>query len=104
MEKGKLTFAVPSTPTQLNDKTFKFMLGEGKKKITTGRISYMRESYARSLCGLPAYLITISGDRKNGIMPSTDRKCVIITNRTHPGETTGSYVVEGLLNYLLCMA
>jgi hypothetical protein len=102
-ENDKNGFNVPSTPTDNPGDKIKLNLSEDKKEITTGRFSYVRETYARTLCGLPAYLMTITGDRKSGIIPAHERKCVIITNRTHPGETTGSFLVEGLIYYLLCM-
>jgi len=29
------------------------------------------------------------------------RQCVIITGRVHPGETSGSFIVEGMIRFLL---
>ena len=62
----------------------------------------MRETYARTLCGLPVFVLTVTGDRKTGILMAKDRKCVILTSRVHPGETISSYIAEGFLHFILC--
>jgi len=93
----------PTTPYPPFDPTIPFSLHEEKKRLNTSKISFTREIYARSLCGLPTYLITITGERKNGIVHSSERKCVFFTARVHPSETQSSFMAEGLLKYLLCI-
>lgn len=59
-------------------------------------IFYKREILARSICGLPLYLITISKDSK------TFRKkpVIIFTSRVHAAETPASYVFDGIYKFL----
>ncbi len=80
-----------------------FSLAEDRLTLHTEKVSYVRKIFARTVCGLPAYMLKITGDRKRGIVPLRDRKCVIITTRARPGDTTGSYAVEGFLEFILCI-
>ncbi len=75
------------------------LVGE-KKKLNTSRISYTRETFARSLCGLPAFVLTVTGERNKSSVK--ERKCIVITSRVSAGETTSSFAVEGFVNFLLC--
>lgn len=51
---------------------------------------------ARSICGLPLYVITISKDSKN----YKKKPIIIITSRVHAAETPSSYVFDGIYNFL----
>lgn len=51
---------------------------------------------SRSICGLPLYAITISKDSKL----YKKKPLVIITSRVHAAETPGSFVFEGIYNFL----
>ena len=51
---------------------------------------------ARSICGLPLYMITISRDSKT----YKKKPVVIITSRVHAAETPSSYVFDGMYSFL----
>ena len=50
----------------------------------------------RSICGLPLYFITISRDSKT----FKKKPIIAITSRVHAGETPGSFVNQGLFDFL----
>ncbi|XP_064308152.1 cytosolic carboxypeptidase 3 isoform X1 [Phalacrocorax carbo] len=52
-----------------------------------------------SLAGNIVYVLTITNPPKSG--NSTERKAVIVTARVHPGETNSSWIMKGLLDYIL---
>lgn len=59
-------------------------------------IFYKREILARSICGLPLYLITISKDSKT----LRKKPVIIFTSRVHAAETPASYVFDGIYKFL----
>lgn len=50
----------------------------------------------QTLCRNPCEYITITDNKF-----SNNKKAIILTSRVHPGETHSSYIIQGLLNYLL---
>ncbi|XP_068524998.1 cytosolic carboxypeptidase 3 isoform X2 [Anas acuta] len=53
----------------------------------------------RSLAGNIVYVLTITNPPESG--NDTKRKAVILTARVHPGETNSSWIMKGLLDYIL---
>jgi len=51
----------------------------------------------KSMCGLDVQLITISHKLSNVINKEKKKRIIIINTRTHPGETSSSWVLDGVL-------
>jgi hypothetical protein len=49
---------------------------------------------------LPVHILTITASKSKGVRYK-DRKGAFITSRVHPGETLASFILEGLINFLL---
>eukprot|EP00826_Nyctotherus_ovalis_P005744 TRINITY_DN11306_c0_g4_i4.p1 TRINITY_DN11306_c0_g4~~TRINITY_DN11306_c0_g4_i4.p1 ORF type:complete len:443 (-),score=107.38 TRINITY_DN11306_c0_g4_i4:55-1383(-) len=75
-------------------------LDSGNKCITLRGISYQRECYARTICGVPVYVVTVTSNAKRRVIPLEKRKCIVVTARVHAGETTGSFTFEGFWQFI----
>jgi len=58
------------------------------------------ENLCYSLSGVPVPLLTIT-DPSDSVVPRLNRKIIIITARVHPGESNGSFIMEGFLRNLV---
>lgn len=76
------------------------MFTADRKSIVKKGISYTRECFAQTICGIPVYEITVTASSKKEVIPLKNRKCIVITSRVHAGETTGSWMLEGFWNFL----
>ncbi|XP_027693694.1 LOW QUALITY PROTEIN: cytosolic carboxypeptidase 2 [Vombatus ursinus] len=54
----------------------------------------------RSLAGNTVYLLTITNPSKNSEMAAA-KKAVILSARVHPGESNGSWMMKGFLDFIL---
>jgi murein tripeptide amidase MpaA len=64
---------------------------------TSQSIFYKRELLCRTISGLPVFVITIGSDSRN----YRKRPVIAITSRVHAGETPGSFVFQGIYEYLM---
>ncbi|CAG9321202.1 unnamed protein product [Blepharisma stoltei] len=104
-EKVSFAFSIPYTFTRLKN----FLINAEEKigtekikepEIEMANLSYKREVLCSSAGGLPVWVLTITAGKKTGLTYA-NRKGVIITARVHPGETTGSFIVENFIKFLL---
>lgn len=61
----------------------------------------LKTSLCKSYLGNNVHLITISDSNKAKKIEQENRPIIYIIGRQHPGETPGSYIMEGVLRTLL---
>jgi len=84
-------YAEPYTYTELQD-----FLQEIQQNAKFNKI-YQRETLCESIGSLKCDLLTITSPK----VSNQQKKCVFITSRVHPGETVGSHMCKGLIEFLL---
>lgn len=86
------SYAIPYTYSDLlrNIEIWKKMTGPG---VFTSQI------IGQTLCGrdVPYFEIT----SPNSSIPLAGKSCIFLTGRIHPGETSGSFVLHGLIEFLI---
>ncbi|KAL4486341.1 hypothetical protein ABPG72_007127 [Tetrahymena utriculariae] len=88
-------YNIPYTYTQLNQFLHKCEVDPYKNQFIYKKL------LCRTLIGNKLDLITITNPCKNIQDEMSQRKGVIITARVHPGETVSSYIMEGIIEFLL---
>lgn len=88
MEKVYFAYAIPYQYSQLNR-----LLAE----IPPNGIIIKRETLCRSLGGVEVPLLVVT----DCTVPVEDKASVVVTARVHPGETIGSWMMEGLIRLLV---
>lgn len=85
-----MAFANPYTYSDLQRELFEI------ERISYMNLKFARETLCKTLAGTPVDLLTISslGDNK-------EKRGVIFTARVHPGETVGSWMMKGIIDFLL---
>eukprot|EP00826_Nyctotherus_ovalis_P030197 TRINITY_DN2401_c0_g4_i1.p1 TRINITY_DN2401_c0_g4~~TRINITY_DN2401_c0_g4_i1.p1 ORF type:complete len:269 (+),score=77.09 TRINITY_DN2401_c0_g4_i1:253-1059(+) len=58
----------------------------------------IRKTLCRTIAGNKCEYLTITS--KNNDTKSHKRKCIVISARVHPGETVGSWMMQGVMNFL----
>ena len=84
----------PYTYTNLQEYLHKISL------VKTNKNKIRFSTLNKTICGNPLDIIYISNFNSPQIAINS-RQSIIFTARVHPGETSGSYVIEGVINNLL---
>jgi len=95
---------IAKTEQKLEQTDQKPLFNSDQRTIDKKGILYARECYAKSVCGIPVHVITITGNSRNEIIPLKKKKIIVITSRVHAGETTGSLMLEGFWNFLFSIS
>jgi len=69
--------------------------------VNASLVYYKRELLCRSLEGRRIDLITITGQPHPPLPGRPKKKVILLSSRVHPGETPASFVLEGVLLFLL---
>ena len=87
-----LCYALPYTFSDLmrNTKIWEQMAGPGTMTV---------ETLTQTLGGRDCPIYTITSPRSP--VPMSERKYILVTARIHPGESNGSYLMHGFMDYLL---
>jgi murein tripeptide amidase MpaA len=57
---------------------------------------FTRKTLCTSISGLACDVLTITNNDRN-----SNKKTIVLTARVHPGETVGSWIMKGVIEYLL---
>jgi hypothetical protein len=91
-DSGKTLFLVPKRRERFNFKP--------SNGFYLNTLFYERKQLGNTICGIPAYYLTITSSRKCGL-PFSKRKFIFISARVHPGETNSNVILHGFLKFLL---
>ena len=64
-------------------------------------VLFRSESLAKTLNDHDIPVLTITSNVDNAVPAISDRSIVILTSRVHPGETNASWIMKGLLDFLV---
>ena len=85
-------YSFPYTYTQLTKYMYELETDPYKSKFIT------KKMLCRSLAGNPCEYLTITNSQSP--IPMSQKRGVFISSRVHPGETVGSYMMKGVLDFL----
>lgn len=85
-------YCYPYTFTDLTEDLNKLMADPVKAQFTT------RKTLCQTLAGNPLEILTITSKQNSENMAR--RKGVVLTARVHPGESVGSWMMKGALDFL----
>ncbi len=93
MDTVAMAFAQPYTFTDLQNDLLILEGNAHKRRL------FVRETLCRTISGTPCDLLTITSPNK--AKGDGGKRGVVLTARVHPGETVGSWMMKGLIEYLL---
>lgn len=87
-----MAFAEPYTVTDLRNDLLVM-----EKAATTRHHTFMREKLCTTIGGCTCEVLTLTSSRKS----AEEKKAVVLTARVHPGETVGSWMMRGAMQFLV---
>ena len=77
------------------------MKAGGPATYSEADISFEIKNLGKSLCGLDIPIIIVKKVEKGIILSGSSKKIIVMTGRSHPGESSSSYLLEGFLDKIL---
>lgn len=99
LEENDITYistTIPYSYTRLEH----YLSQINQKCESNNTISYKQDKLTSTISFNPCYLLTITSKRNKG-EPKIKKKYSCIIGRQHPCETVGSFVMEGIINFLV---
>lgn len=85
-----LCYALPYTYTYLKQSISNWK--------STAQCSFTHSTLCKTLGGNECPILTL--ENPNSSIPQSKKDCILLTARIHPGESNGSYVMHGLIDFL----